>query len=54
LALVTLLINHWAFFVEYRDVCINAQVMEQVLDEVDRIRAEHGLPSNAEALRQEH
>lgn len=53
LAMITLLINLWAFFVEYRNVCINAQVMEDVLTEVDRIRAARGLPSNQEALQQE-
>jgi hypothetical protein len=53
LALVTLLVNGWAFVVEYRNVTINAGVIDAVMREVDRIRAERGLPSNAEALRQE-
>jgi hypothetical protein len=53
LALATLAINGWAFLVEYRSVRINAGVIDQVMREVDRIRAEHGLPSNAEALRRE-
>jgi hypothetical protein len=53
LAIVTLLVNAWAFGVEYRNVHINAGVLDEVMREVDRIRAEHGLPSNAEALRQE-
>jgi hypothetical protein len=53
LGAVALLVNLWAFVVEYRNVSINATVMDEVMREVDRIRAEHGLPSNAEALRQE-
>jgi hypothetical protein len=53
LAIVTLAVNLWAFHVEYRDVSANAQVLDAVLAEVDRIRAERGLPSNAEALHQE-
>jgi hypothetical protein len=53
LALLTLAINGWAFLVEYRNVNTNAGVIEAVLSEVDRIRAERGLPSNAEALHQD-
>jgi hypothetical protein len=52
LACATLLVNAWAFVVERRNVHINHGIIEQVLREVDRIRAEQGLPSNAEALRQ--
>jgi hypothetical protein len=29
-------------------------VLDDVMREVDRLRAERGLPSNAEALQQEH
>jgi hypothetical protein len=50
LALVTLAVNFWAFVVEYRNVGVNAGAIEAVLAEVDRLRAERGLPSNAEAL----
>jgi hypothetical protein len=53
LALATLGINLWAFTVEYRCVSINAGVIEAVLEEVDRIRAERGLTTNAEALKEE-
>jgi hypothetical protein len=53
LAFVTLAINIWAFTVEYRTVTINAGVMESIMDEVDRIRAEHGLVSNAQALKEQ-
>jgi hypothetical protein len=52
-ATIALLVNFWAFRVEYRDVTINAGVIDDVLREVDRIRAERGLPSNEEALQQE-
>jgi hypothetical protein len=53
LALLTLLINGWAFTLEYGNVATNAGVIDAVLREVDRIRAERGLPSNAEALQQD-
>src|SRR5262245_19594669 len=53
LATLTLLVNAWAFVVEYRTVSINAGVIEQVMREVERIRAERGLESNAEAMERE-
>jgi len=53
LAIVTLAVNLWAYRIEYRDLQINAVIIEQVLSEVDRIREERGLPSNEQALRQE-
>jgi len=53
LAVATLVINPWAFRIEYRNVRINGGVIDAVLGEVERIRAEHGLPSNAEALEEE-
>jgi hypothetical protein len=53
LAVAALAVNAWAFVVEYRCVSVNAGVIDEVMREVDRIRAAHGLPSNAEALRQE-
>ena len=40
LAFVTLAINLWAFGVEYRCVSTNAGVIDAVLLEVDRLRAE--------------
>jgi hypothetical protein len=52
LATLALVVNGWAFWVEYRDVRINARVILDVLDEVNRIRAEQGLPTNEEALDQ--
>jgi hypothetical protein len=53
LALATLAVNAWAFRIEYRNVAVNAGIIDEVMREVDRIRAEQGLPTNAEALRQE-
>lgn len=53
LAVIAVVVNLWAFRIEYRDLCANAKVLDGVLVEVDRIRAERGLPSNAEALRQQ-
>lgn len=50
LAIATMHLNLCAFVVEYRCLSRNADVIAAVLDEVDRIRAERGLPSNAEAL----
>jgi hypothetical protein len=53
LALVAVAVNLWAFPIEYRNLCANVIVLHEVLRAVDRIRAERGLPSNAEALEQE-
>ncbi|MCI0376283.1 MAG: hypothetical protein L0215_01620 [Gemmataceae bacterium] len=50
LAILTLLVNLWAFQVEYRCLSVNANVIQAVLDEVDRIRQAMGLNPNAEAL----
>ena len=46
-------VNLWAFPVELRCVEANAGIIDAVMLEVDRIRAEKGLPTNAEALRQQ-
>jgi hypothetical protein len=51
LAVATLAVNLWAFRIEYRNVSINGTVIDEVLAEVNRIRAQHGLPSNEEALK---
>lgn len=53
LAFLTVVINLWAFGVEYRNVTANAQVILDVLAEVDRQRAAQGLPCNAAALEEE-
>jgi NhaP-type Na+/H+ or K+/H+ antiporter len=52
LALAALVINLWAFRLEYRNVTENAGILDAVLREVDRIRAEKGVPPSEEALRQ--
>lgn len=53
LALLTLVVNLWAFRVEMDNVAQNTAVIQGVLEEVDRVRREKGLISNEEALRQE-
>lgn len=53
LAITALLVNLLAFVLEYRNVSINAGIIDAVMREVDRIRAEHGLPTNAEAIERE-
>jgi hypothetical protein len=53
MATLTLLVNGWAFTVEYRCLQINVRILDDVLLEVDRRRRARGLPDNAEALRME-
>jgi hypothetical protein len=53
LAVVTLAVNVWSFAVEYHCVSVNAGVIDAVMREVNRIRAERGLPTNEEALREQ-
>jgi hypothetical protein len=53
LALAALAINVWAFRLEYRHLTENAGILDAVLREVDRVRAERGLPPNDVALREE-
>lgn len=50
LGLLTLLINLWAIRIELRNVATNAEVIDGVMKEVDRIRAARGMVSNEEAL----
>ena len=52
LAVASLIVNFWAFRVEYQNVGRNAGVIDAVLAEVDRIRREQGLSTNTEALHQ--
>jgi hypothetical protein len=52
-AILTLLINLWAFRIELRNVGRNAAVIQEVLEAVDRIRQAQGLEPNAAALDQE-
>lgn len=50
LGIATLVVNLIVFRKEYQYVDENGSIIDRVLVEVDRVRAEHGLPSNAEAL----
>src|SRR5262245_60015130 len=52
LGLITLLFNLWAFRLEYRNICLNGEILDTVLKETDRIRAERGLPPSEEAMRE--
>ena len=52
-AVLTLVINVWAFRIEIRDVARNAEVIEAVMADVNRVRAAQGLNSNEEALEEE-
>jgi hypothetical protein len=53
LGTLALLINFWAFWVELQCLRTNIVVLDEVLREVDILRAGRGLPTNAEALEQE-
>jgi hypothetical protein len=53
LAVLTLAVNAWAFIIEHRDVAINVGVLDEVKAAVERIRAEHGLPTSEEAFQEE-
>ena len=47
---ITLIVNLCAFVIEYRNVALNAEVVDKVLQEAERIRAEKGLSTSEEAL----
>jgi hypothetical protein len=53
LAVLAIAVNVWAFGREYHCVKVNAGVIDEVMREVERIRADRGLPTNEEALRQQ-
>jgi hypothetical protein len=53
LACATLVFNIYVFFVEYGNMRLNAWILDSVMAEVERIRAERGLPTSEEALREE-
>jgi hypothetical protein len=53
LATAALAVNGWAFRLEYACLKTNGWILAEVLELVDRIRADRGLPSNAQALAQE-
>jgi cytochrome b561 len=50
LALLVVVVNLWVFRVEYRNVTLNGRLLDGMIGEIERIRAERGLPSSAEAL----
>jgi hypothetical protein len=52
-AILAILVNAWACMVEYRSLRRNEEILVGVYREVDRVRAERGLPSNEEAWRLE-
>jgi hypothetical protein len=53
LAVLTLIVNGFAFVVEHRNICMNVRVMQEVEIEAERIRAAAGLLPSAEALQQD-
>ncbi len=53
LTIATLIVNYVVFRIEYRKICINEATIAAMMVEVDRVRAQHGLPPNAVALAEE-
>jgi hypothetical protein len=53
LATCTLLVNFWAFRIEFQCLDANVGVLRDMLLAVDKIRIERGLPVNEVALREE-
>jgi hypothetical protein len=52
-AALTVVFNGWVWWVEYRNLKKNIRILDEMFAEVDHVRAERGLPSNEEALRQQ-
>jgi hypothetical protein len=52
LAGTALVVNLAVWVVEYRNLKTNVRILDEVYAETDRMRAEQGLPSNAEAMRE--
>jgi hypothetical protein len=52
-AALTLGVNAWAWRLEHRNLKGNIRILDEMFAEVDRVRADQGLPSNEEALRQQ-
>jgi hypothetical protein len=52
LAGTTMLLNLYVFWVELDNMQLNGRILEAVITEVERMRAEQGLPSSEEALRE--
>ncbi len=53
LAGATLLVNAVVWRIEYRNMQTNLRILDEVYAATERLRAERGLPSSEEALRQE-
>ncbi len=52
-AALTVVVNAWVWVQEYRNLRKNLRILDEMFAEVDRVRAERGLPTNEEALRQQ-
>jgi len=52
-AIAAIVLNFWAYRIEFRNLRRNEEILAGVYREVDRVRAERGLPSNEEAIRME-
>jgi hypothetical protein len=50
LGVMSLVVNLWAFRVEFRNVQRNSRAIVEIHEEVERIRAEQGLPPSAQAM----
>jgi hypothetical protein len=53
LACAVLAVSVWVFRVEYHNIAFNGRLLDEVIGEVERIRAAHGLPSSAEELQEQ-
>jgi hypothetical protein len=53
LVAATLAVNLWAFVVEYRNLRANIVILDSLFEQVERIRAERGLPPSAEVFGRE-
>jgi hypothetical protein len=51
-ALLTIFVNFYVFVVEFSNVRLNGHLLDAVTAQVERIRAERGLPTSEEALRE--
>ena len=54
LATIAFLGNLWVFRIEYRNLTRNIGILDEIMVEVERIRAEHGLPSSEEAFQRRY
>jgi hypothetical protein len=53
LAGITLVVNAAVWALEYRNMRTNLRILDEVYAETERMRAERGQPSNAQAIREE-